>query len=717
MGGLAACLFLWLQFRYASQLAGASGTAASSPRPARVRRGSNASVEALLDRSVSTARLLALLGLNGSDCAVETLPRDWSDVDDVADADEADTTASEPAVVPPSNRLIFAVHPGASGGGFLAQLLGTASERNRALHIPTALAMGGEELMAATAARPLRESLSQRLAKADRIEQAFANYLQPNGVYIETNPNFILTFFDVVLERFVARGWRVDIVVLHRHFGRTLKSLVERGYFTRNAATPAEILSPFAADRAVEPPLPAAEMDEYDQLIAFMMDVYARGERLARALQATPNVRIVPLRFETLLSLGGAKAAFRALNLTWSTRSEQFVLASPIVDAHVDLVARLQIDTTLEYCDQRIDRYVARCGAACPDVSAYRGDVAMRAAQTLEPFLDTFTSIELAADDLRSGVVAVRFADARLHAAFRERLDSPALPAFAELPQSARAAARDAPTVVCVQFCFATATSVAAAQVRRLRNAGSLCDKVAAFAIGGGVGDDELRWPADVVARVTVPRLNRERDANIALSLARFLDATHVLLIERDAVLAPPCLSDAALRRQLTSLMPGDAVRLGGGLVLALAIADDQFVGFDERAPPLPFADAPLSVTAREHELDDACQIGRLEDGEQRARWQLAWLRLFATAHRVELTESAVREIVTPGQRSRTATLDAGALSMAREYATLQCEVALRAQFARRWVAQITAQQAWFCVSDAQVAEWNAVFNASTIDT
>jgi hypothetical protein len=618
---LATVLYLGLQVRYIMLLTSrsssppqpssttSSAAAASSPS-----LGDDGSVYVVLDAVLQWSRLRELIGtsvLEAESCggdvddlgestfatSASALPLPWQQFESGSNAnvdeEEAVDSATADSSVRSENRLIFAVHPGASGAGYLAELLGSAEERNRAFHIPTALAMGDEVMLAARDS-PLAETFQQRSIKAERIDQAFKNFLTPAGVYIETNPRFIFTFFDVVVDRFVRRGWPVDIVVLQRHFGRTLKSLVERGYYTRNPDTPFEVMSPHAVERALEPPLNATAMDEYDELIAYMLDVYARGERLAKQLQPFSNVRFVPLRFESLLSLGGAKAAFRALNLTWSARSEKFVLDSPIIDEQVDLVARYGIDTTLEYCERRVDAYLARCGAACPDIAAQRLEHKTRAAQVLAPFLDTFTSIERAESDLQGGVVTARFANATHQALFDARRHASTLPAFVELPQHLARAPPSAPLVVCVQFCLATAASVTAAQLQRLRD-GTLCDRSVAYAMGGGDAEDDLRWRADVVARVAAPRLNRERDANIALTLARFFNATHVVLIERDIVLSLPCTTDDAVRRSVVAMRPGSAARLALG-ALVLAIADDAFVGINERNSPLHWADAPLSM-------------------------------------------------------------------------------------------------------------------------
>jgi hypothetical protein len=634
-------------------------------------------------------------------------PHSSIDSDAAVVVDDNDRSTESPPTSTTANRLIFAVHPGASGAGYLAELLGTADERNRALHIPTALAMG-DEVMVESRSRPLAETFEQRRMKAERIDQAFNNFLAPSGVYIETNPRFIFTFFDVIVDRFVQRGWAVDIVVLQRHFGRTLKSLVERGYYTRNPATPTEVMSAFAVERALEPPLNSTEMDEYDELIAYMFDVYARGERLAKQLKSFANVRFIPLRFESLLSLGGAKAAFRALNLTWSARSEAFVLDSPIVDEQFDLVARYGIDTTLEYCEQRIDAYVARCGAACPDIGSQRLEHKLRAAQVLAPFVDTFTSIERAERDLRTAVVTVRFADAAVQTLFDARRHSSTLPAFVELPQHLARAPPAAPVVVCIQFCLALSPSVTAAQLQRLRQ-GTLCDKVIALAMGGGDAEDELRWHADVVARVSVPRLNRERDTNIALTLARFVNATHVVFIERDIVLSPSCTTE---RQAVLALRAGAAARLAMG-VLVLAIADDAFVGINERSAPLNWADAPLSIvpTATLAVADAAACYGRrLDESIEYQRMQKAWLEIFSTIYRVELTETAQRELVDEATTPTPRVADIQAISMMREFGEVQAERRLRQEMATRWLTQIAAQQQWLNVNNEQLAEWRALF-------
>jgi hypothetical protein len=727
---LVAYLYFWLQFRYLRLLAPTS-TASVWLEPSRLSPGLDDSrVNVLLEAErLSAERLFDLIGMR-NDCVAarpfETLPSlrlPWQrqrldgvravnvNVDDAVDEPEEESPrATDDSVTPPANRLIFAIHPGASGAGYLAQLLGTASERNRALHIPAALAMGGDEIMR-LAMNPLSESLLLRMVKADRIEQAFSNFLLPNGVYIETNPNFISTFFDVVVERFVRRGWRVDIVVLHRHFGRTLKSLIERGYYSLNAATSAELLSPFAADRALQPLARADEMDEYDSLIAFMLDVYARGARLARQLESMPNVRFVPLRFESLLSLRGAKAAFRALDLTWNSRSEQFVIDSPIVDAGAGVVARFRIDTTLEYCEQRIDRFLTRCGAACPSVQFARHDVLLHGAQTLAPFLDALTSNERAADDLRTGATVLHFSDAALQAAFEAWRQLPMLPSFSQLPR--RSAARATALVVCVQFCFVGNSALA--QVQRVR-ATAMCDKMIAFAVGAAdrVVPDDLALAVDAVARNAELRMNRERDFNAAVHVARFLNATHLIVLARDALLSPDCATSGDVhRRSLAALLPGEAAQLSEGRVLAVALGDDQFVGVRERVSPLNFADAPVSMRARAFDAAQSCRVLSLENEQKHAQLQRTWLDLFSAVFRVELADSAMRELLpTKSDAARFTSLphDALMLSLRRDYELLEGELLLRATLARRWLDEIRTHSTLFNVSLPQVADWSRVF-------
>ena len=75
----------------------------------------------------------------------------------------------------------------------------------------------------------------------------FWRHFGARRLYVETNPRFILTFFDVALS-LAARGWRADVVWLQRDLARTLQALVARGYHTLNAATGAELLSTNAPD-------------------------------------------------------------------------------------------------------------------------------------------------------------------------------------------------------------------------------------------------------------------------------------------------------------------------------------------------------------------------------------------------------------------------------------------------------------------------------------
>jgi hypothetical protein len=97
-------------------------------------------------------------------------------------------------------------------------------------------------------------------------------------------------------------------------------------------------------------------------------------------------------------------------------------------------------------------------------------------------------------------------------------------------------------------------------------------------------------------------------------------------------------------------------------------------------------------------------------------RMHEAWLEMFSAVYRVELTETARREL----DRGRDDCRDddanarhAQAISMMREFSDVQAERQLRQATAQRWMAQLESQRAWLNINDEQLAQWRAVFAAN----
>ena len=60
--------------------------------------------------------------------------------------------------------------------------------------------------------------------------------LEFKKVYIETNPNFKMWFWDIVLDLFVRNkfvGCSLDVLVVRRYIPALVKSLYELGWFTK----------------------------------------------------------------------------------------------------------------------------------------------------------------------------------------------------------------------------------------------------------------------------------------------------------------------------------------------------------------------------------------------------------------------------------------------------------------------------------------------------
>jgi hypothetical protein len=100
-----------------------------------------------------------------------------------------------------------------------------------------------------------------------------------------------------------------------------------------------------------------------------------------------------------------------------------------------------------------------------------------------------------------------------------------------------------------------------------------------------------------------------------------------------------------------------------------------------------------------------------LENEQKHAQLQRTWLDLFSAVFRVELADSAMRELLpTKSDATRFTTNDAVMLSLRRDYELLEGELLLRATLARRWLEEISTHSSLFNVSLSKVADWRRVF-------
>lgn len=180
-------------------------------------------------------------------------------------------------------------------------------------------------------------------------------------VYAETSHMFLKTFSDVVM----AELDEVDVIVLRRPLAEVLKSFVELSYFGSSEAWPDWMSSPNAATSAIRCIAPDADLDQFDICIAYLVDIEARTERFRIE---HPHARLHEVTLAELNSWPSVSRMFENLRIE-TTRATSKVLGRPQNQKH-EMKARLANWTTVEYCQERIESYLARAaqlGIALPD--------------------------------------------------------------------------------------------------------------------------------------------------------------------------------------------------------------------------------------------------------------------------------------------------------------------------------------------------------------
>ena len=251
-----------------------------------------------------------------------------------------------------NRKVIFCVNSGRVGSGYLARLLATADDVV-AFHEPRPRMTGG--FLRKVEAAPLHSSYDSRSVKVIGVCRQLAG-LSKSVTYAETNHMFVKAFYDVILDAFV----NAKVIVLRRNMARTLKSIVELGYFS-DSSWHWRIWMQSQDSRFAAIPAPGSfkELDAVDRAIAYLLDVEGRAAQLVRQY---PDVPIVECRIEEIASTDGAIKLLRQLGV--SANADRLSAISGHTNSRHDLkggdFTRISIDT----CEERIRAYCRGLSAA-----------------------------------------------------------------------------------------------------------------------------------------------------------------------------------------------------------------------------------------------------------------------------------------------------------------------------------------------------------------
>jgi len=257
-------------------------------------------------------------------------------------------------------RLIFSINPGRSGSEYLARILGTA-DGVHAVHEP--LPDGAGRFIKLFPARRLTlldllvypPLYLRKYMKVAAIRRTLRT-LPVDGVYAETNHMFIMSFYDVVMNHFGG----VNVVLLRRWLPAAVKSFIELDHFTPQCPfTKYWYASPNARSSAGLAPAPDRSLDQEERIIGYLIDIEARAQRF---IAKYPDTRVVPIRLEELNDLDRVRALFAALDVRETPRTRETV--GRVVNAKLGHKQRVARSVTIEYCQERVVRYLERCAQA-----------------------------------------------------------------------------------------------------------------------------------------------------------------------------------------------------------------------------------------------------------------------------------------------------------------------------------------------------------------
>ena len=258
-----------------------------------------------------------------------------------------------PAVPDESRRrFIFCINSGRSGSEYLTQLLDTARDVY-AFH-EAEPAMTGRYLRMVLE-HDLEKSFADRRIKAQAVWQRIS-ILPPGAIYAETNHMFIKTFHDVIMESF--KDHDIDIIILRRYLPSVLMSFIAMGYYSnRNPAAWYTWMHTPGTGKCVfqTPPFDEAP-DQHDLAIGYLLDIEARAQRFKTQ---HPGCRIHEVRLEELQTAGEVKAFFAQLRV--EPTAETWEMPGKPINVRAHRKAQFGIETSLEYCEQRIQQYLQRC--------------------------------------------------------------------------------------------------------------------------------------------------------------------------------------------------------------------------------------------------------------------------------------------------------------------------------------------------------------------
>jgi hypothetical protein len=243
-------------------------------------------------------------------------------------------------------KYVFSINSGRSGSNYLARIF-SAAVNTIAVHEANP-SMAGEDWMNCVQFDGYEASYKKRKVKVDAILSG----LPANANYVESNHMFIKTFFDVCVDAF---GDQLAVVFLRRRLAESLKSFCELEYFGRNAESAKWMCRSDAVTRAIEPIAPFEEMDLYERIISYLVDIEARGQRFKSTY---PKIQVLEYRVEELNDRATVIDMFDRLGFA-GTAGLDSLIGKPI-NRRTSRKRIFDSPIPLSVCEEKVEEYLSK---------------------------------------------------------------------------------------------------------------------------------------------------------------------------------------------------------------------------------------------------------------------------------------------------------------------------------------------------------------------
>lgn len=273
-------------------------------------------------------------------------------------------------------RLIFSVNTGRSGSRYLASVLDSC-QSVLAEHEPRPGPGGSRNMMYESWESKFEERRTLKCSAIRKSMKSLRANTKRATIYAETNPNFKVWIWDVVIDEFgKLQKKRMDIMIIRKYIPALVKSIYELGWFQPPHASRGENWLPTAngVNSLITSLAADNQLDAYDRIISSIINTEAVAQHMMDRFGSPdspdylPNVHFHEYRSEELFDGKRALEVLRKdLKLLTTDRTEELVGVK--IDKYrqgKDHNGELRnsahiMPTDLHTCELRVKQYLQKC--------------------------------------------------------------------------------------------------------------------------------------------------------------------------------------------------------------------------------------------------------------------------------------------------------------------------------------------------------------------